>query len=220
MHFAYICRDGENEELRYSIRSLVKNFNNPTIWVVGGKPNWYLGNFIPVADAGNKFSNINNCYSAILSEPKISEEFILMNDDFFILKPEQKYEYHSGLLMDKFVSHANQYGNTSYARALSGAMRELKKRGISEPLNYDIHTPMTFRKALLAQVLDLSLAPRSVYGNLFIKDSINIDDVKIYKNTKSFDLKGSLISTEDNSFGLIKDSIKNIFSNKTQYEKH
>jgi hypothetical protein len=219
MDFVYICRNGENEELRYSIRSLVKNFDNINLWVVGGKPNWYIGNFIDVYDTGNKFTNINNCYSAILNELKISDEFVLMNDDFFILKPEEKYEYHSGFLIDKIISHSNQYGNTAYARALNGALRELKKIGVSKPLNYDIHTPMTLKKALLADVLGLSLAPRSMYGNLFIKDSISIDDVKIYKNTTNVGLSGRLISTEDNSFGLIRDMLKETFLDKTQYEK-
>ena len=71
----------------------------------------------------------------------------------------------------------------------------------------------------MADVLGLSLAPRSMYGNLFIKDSINIDDVKIYKNTTNVGLSGRLISTEDNSFGLIRDMLKETFLDKTQYEK-
>lgn len=219
MDFVYICRNGENEELRYSIRSLVKNFEDINIWVVGGKPNWYSGNFIEVLDSGNKFNNINSCYFKILEEDKISDSFVLMNDDFFILKPEATYKYHSGFLMDKIISHSNQYGNTAYARALSGAIKELKKKGIQNPLNYDIHTPMTFQKALLAEVLDLSLAPRSMYGNLFIKDSFNIDDVKIYKNTKDINLSNNFVSTEDNSFNLIKDKLDQMFKEKTRYEK-
>jgi hypothetical protein len=220
MDFVYICRDGENEELRYSIRSVVKYFKDAVIWVVGGKPNWYSGNFVEVKDSGHKFQNIHDAYVAIAEEKKISNKFILMNDDFFILKNQNFYNYYSGFLKDKIISHSTQYGNTSYARALNGAVRELKIRGIKEPLNYDIHTPMVFEKPLLAQVLGLSLAPRSLYGNLFINDGINIQDVKIYKHTKEFDLNNNFISTEDNSFNLIKDQLSRMFKEKTKYEKY
>lgn len=219
MDFVYICRNGENEELKYSIRSVVKHFKDATIWVVGGKPNWYSGNFIEVGDSGNKFQNINDCYDAITKEDKISNSFILMNDDFFILKHQKFYNYYSGFLKDKIISHSIQYGNTSYARALNSAVRELKIRGVKEPLNYDIHTPMVFEKPLLSQIVGLSLAPRSLYGNLFIKDGINIKDVKIYKDTKEIDLNNNFISTEDNSFSLIKDRLSRIFREKTKYEK-
>ena len=55
MHFVYICKDGENEELRYSIRSVLKNTKDAVIWVVGGKPNWYIGNYIKVIQDQNKY---------------------------------------------------------------------------------------------------------------------------------------------------------------------
>ena len=38
MNFIYICRVGENEELRYSIRSVLNSFPEANIWVIGGKP--------------------------------------------------------------------------------------------------------------------------------------------------------------------------------------
>lgn len=220
MDFVYICKNGDNEELRYSIRSVVKYFKNPNIWVVGGKPDWYSGNFIFVQDIGNKFVNINNAYKAIIKNNKISEDFILMNDDFFILSPKTtEYKFYSGLLQDKIVNHMKQYGNSVYARALKTAVDALKKEGIGSPRNYDIHTPMTFNKAKLAQVIDLSLAPRSVYGNIFIEDGQYMEDVKIYKGTSDINFDSGLISTEDNSFYLIKEYLEEKFKNPTCFEK-
>lgn len=218
MDYVYICRSGENEELRYSIRSIIKYCNVTNVWVVGNKPDWYIGNFISVKDIGNKFQNINNCYKEIINNKNISENFILMNDDFFILsKNTNSWNYYSGKLKDKITNHISISGNSSYARALKGALKELKKRGIEEPINYDIHTPMAFTRANLAQVIDLSLAPRSMYGNIFVKDSINIEDVKIYKN--SIDLfYNDFISTEDNSFKIIEKQLQTLFPNATKYE--
>jgi hypothetical protein len=218
MDFVYLCRDGENEELRYSIRSVVSNFNDVVIWVVGGKPDWYCGNFIEVPQDSDKFKNqINNLKAAIYNKT-ILNNFVLMNDDFFILFPEDSYKYYSGLLEDKITNHMYINGNSSYAITLITAMKLLKKKGISQPLNYDIHTPMTLNKALLAQVIDLSTSFRSVYGNLFIKDGIEIDDVKIYKREKDINFDTNFISTEDNSFDLIKDKLEEMFPNPSIYE--
>lgn len=218
MDFVYICRSGQNEELRYSIRSVVKYFKSSEIWVVGGKPDWYSGNYIFVEDIGNKFYNINNCYKNIINDNRISNDFIIMNDDFFLLSNNNNYRYYDGIMKDKIISHIELHGNSSYARALKGCVTALKERGIEEPLNYDVHTPMALNKANLAEVLDLSLAPRSMYGNLFISNGINSNDVKIYKHSKNIDLTRDFISTEDNSFSLIKDKLHELFSEPSRFE--
>jgi hypothetical protein len=120
MDFVYICRSGQNEELRYSIRSVVKYFKSSEIWVVGGKPDWYSGNYIFVEDIGNKFYNINNCYKNIINDNRISNDFIIMNDDFFLLSNNNNYRYYDGIMRDKIISHIELHGNSSYARALKG----------------------------------------------------------------------------------------------------
>lgn len=219
MDYVYLCRDGENEELRYSIRSVIKNGNPDNIWVVGGKPDWYIGNFLEVPQDKGKFENQVNSLKEVCSNSDISDDFILMNDDFYILKPVEEYKYYDGLLKDKLNNHTIQYGNSSYARALRGAVKQLQRIGIQEPLNYEVHMPMALNKANLVQVLDLSLSPRSLYGNLFINDGINIKDVKIYKDSKDIDLDNSLISTEDNSFNLIKDKLGLLFPASSIFEK-
>lgn len=219
MDFVYICRSGKNEELRYSIRSVVKNFKDPSIWIVGGKPDWYSGNFIPLDDYGNKFININNCYKAIVKGKNISSDFILMNDDFFILSNKiNSFNYYDGLLKDKIFKHMCISGNSSYARALKGAVEELKKLGIEQPKNYDIHVPMTLNKAKLEQVLDLSLAPRSMYGNMFIENGINIKDVKIYAGEIYDKTNFNFTSTVGRSFLTIKPMLEDLFLKPSQYE--
>lgn len=219
MDFVYICRSGENEELRYSIRSVLKYFSSASVWVVGGKPLWYSGNYIEVKDSGNKFKNINSCYKNIIDNDNISNDFVLMNDDFFILSNTDNYKHYDGLLEDKIINHSSIYGNSSYARALRGCLKALKSQGIHNPLNYDVHTPMTFNKANLAKVIDLSLAPRSMYGNMFINDGLEMKDVKIYKNSIDINLNNDFISTEDNSFNLIKDRLDLLFPNPSIFEK-
>jgi hypothetical protein len=99
MDYVYICRKGENEELRYSIRSVVKNTNCRNVWVIGYKPSWYNGNFVDFPDIATKFNNIINCTKAITDVGAISDDFVLMNDDFFFLKYRNSMPvYHGGPL--------------------------------------------------------------------------------------------------------------------------
>jgi hypothetical protein len=84
MDFVYICKPGDNEELRYSIRSVLYSFPDANIWLVGGKPSWYSGNYIYVDQKHHKYANAINNLHAICDSNEISEEFVLMNDDFFI----------------------------------------------------------------------------------------------------------------------------------------
>lgn len=219
MDYVYLCRNGDNEELRYSIRSVIKNGNPDNIWVVGGKPDWYIGKYLEVLQDRGKFDNQVNSLKNICNNELISDDFVLMNDDFYILEKDQDYKYYDGFLIDRIDSHSARYGNSSYARALRGANKVLLKMGITNPLNYDVHTPMKMSKANLEKVVGLSLSPRSVYGNVFISDGIEIKDVKIYKDSKNINLNNLLISTEDNSFDLIEDTLKKMFPEKSIHEK-
>lgn len=218
MNFVYICRDGDNEELRYSIRSVIKHFPEANILLVGGKPSWYSGPFIKLSDQGNKFESIVNCYKEICKLDSIGD-FILMNDDFFILKRPDSFEHlYDGTLAKKIQRHTNRYGLSKYSRILSHANTTLKKMGIESPLNYDIHTPMLFNKEMLSEILDLSLAPRSLYGNIFGVGGKNIEDVKVYKYSDNADMNSIYLSTEDNSFKRVSERLSEMFNEKTDYE--
>lgn len=220
MDYVYICRSGDNEELRYSIRSVVKNANPDTIWVVGGKPEWYTGKYLEVADTGNKFDNITNCYKALSYLDELSEDFVLMNDDFYILNPIDRVEnMYDGLLSDKIDNHVSVNGMSAYARVLVKAKKQLIANGIENPICYDIHVPMVFNKTMLSYLNHDNNAPRSTYGNMYGIGGINIEDVKVYSRTKDISLdSSSFISTEDNSFYLIKDKLKSMFPDQTIFE--
>lgn len=217
MNFVYICRSGENEELRYSIRSVIKHYPDARIFLFGGKPNWFTGDYIPVADISGKFNNITSCFKAV-SECQEIEDFILMNDDFFIINKINTFEYYyDGLLQTKLENHAREYGLSQYARSLKTGIKALK--GIVEhPINYDIHVPMPMNRERLAGIVDMSTCPRSVYGNYYNVGGVNIKDVKVYKGDKNIP-DADFISTEDNSFEIVYNKIlKDMFVDKTKYE--
>lgn len=226
MDYVYICRDGDNEELRYSIRSVIKNATHDSVWVVGGKPDWYLGNFIQVDDIGNKFENINNCYKVISQASAISNKFVLMNDDFFILGPiGEPPIFHGGSLMAKIERYIAMGGTTKYTRVLMEAYKRLVRLGISDPMDYDIHTPMVVDKTKIESFIDLSYAPRSMYGNLNNVGGKEINDVKIYNPKRDlyeeFDISimKYFLSTEDGSFDAALPFLKQAFPEPSKYER-
>lgn len=217
MDFIYICRDGENEELRYSIRSVLYFYPDASIHIFGGKPKWYNGKYTLVESTGTKFDNINECYRQICNSN--IDTFILMNDDFYIInKPHKFIHYYDGTLEDKIQNHTGRYGLSKYSRVLSDANKKLKKMGIEEPLNYDIHTPMLFETEKLKNIIDLSDAPRSMYGNIYNVGGEKIKDVKIYKHTDNLETNKYFLSSEDNSFNKILELLKTKFKNPAYCE--
>lgn len=229
MDIVYVCRPGENEELRYSIRSIEANLKYDNLWVVGSKPSWYSGNFLPVEDISSKFNNITNCLKIVSNTDQIADEFIFMNDDFFLLdKIDSLPVYHGGPLHEK-VDEYMSLASTNYARLLNKTYQDLVSAGIKDPLDYDIHVPMTMTRSGLKKCLGKAFFPRSGYGNLMNVGGTLIKDVKAYKkgsymSSRSHNPESSslpFISTEDESFYNVYNSIlKDMFKDPSSYESN
>jgi hypothetical protein len=229
MNFVYICRTGDNEELRYSIRSVLNSFPEGLIWVVGGKPDWYCGKYIEVKQDKNTYTNATNNLKAICDSLEISDDFILMNDDFFIMNKVDKIQYfYSGTLDEKILLYQELIGSSSYVNKLITTLNKLQRYNIDQPLDYELHVPFPMNKENLSKVLKKNngLLYRSVYGNLFNVGGLKIEDVKVYDRTgltkKSFDYGNvytDFLSTTDTSFNMIEPLLKEKFSYKSHYEK-
>lgn len=229
MDYVYICRAGDNEELRYSIRSIERNLPDVSVWVVGYKPDWYSGNFIPVEDIGKKFDNIYNALITLCNSENISNEFVLMNDDFFITdKMDSIPVMHGGLLKDKIKEYNKIVAYSLYVRILSQTYSQLVNCGIKEPLDYDIHVPMLMAKDKVKELTQKSFFPRSMYGNLANVGGEEIKDVKTYNLNSLMSVRSSnylasslpFISTEDKSFEKVYDEVlRDMFPEPSSYEK-
>lgn len=226
MDLVYICRKGDNEELRYSLRSIEKNAPGHRVWVVGYKPEWYSGNFISIPDTSTKFNNIRNAMFQVAANPEISEDFVFMNDDFFLIKPIDKFvDYNGGLLIDKIRRYRQINPTSSYVVLLNKTYQYIRRLGIKDPIDYDIHVPMIFNKAKLLELSYMLFQPRSLYGNLYQIVSETITDVKRYASTSYMNelsyvkMEYPFISTEDNSFEHVKKTIlEDMFPEPSQYE--
>ena len=224
MDYVYTCRSGDNEELRYSIRSVLKNAPRGQIWLVGGKPDWYLGNFIEVKPKGNAIENVRTSLRKITESENISEEFVLMNDDFFIMNEVESIDYfYSGTLRDKILTRRSMFRNSLYVNYLDKSYTSISRKGIKEPLDYELHLPMRMEKKKLGEVLDLPGLWRSNYGNIYSVGGTQKADVKIYNNYtflhEHLDQDNSThLSTEDLSFKVLLPRLEKEFPDISPYE--
>jgi hypothetical protein len=228
MDIVYICRDGDNEELRYSIRSVVKNLPHNKIWVVGGKPDWYTGNHIAVSQKRSKYTNARNNLRAICNEARISDSFVLMNDDFYIINKVDSVPYmYAGTLNDKIDQREDVFTGNTYTALLKQTLGSLSRRKKTVILDYELHVPMVMEKKRLAKVLMLSGLWRSVYGNVFDVGGVKIKDVKVYNKRDRLyggsyninNLKYDYISSNDDSFEEVKELVlAKRFRSKSIYE--
>lgn len=231
MNFVYICRGGQNEELRYSIRSVVEFFPDADIWVVGGIPTWYKGKKISIEQNVGKWPNAINNINAIVDSKNIPEEFVFMNDDFFIVnKPDFTRHYHEGPLFEKLERYRKIKMDPNYIKKLGSTYAKLERMGIENPNSYETHTPMVMLKSRLGEVMQYCPPNlwRSLYGNIHQVGGEQIVDVKVYYRDRFLDLSYDylanktfpFISTDDESFIAVKESIlKNKFSKKTKFER-
>jgi hypothetical protein len=229
LDYVYICRDGDNEELRYSIRSVAKYMPPGKIWVVGGKPDWYTGNYIRVAQHKSKYHNARVALKTIARSLEISEDFVLLNDDFFVVQKVNKIKtYHGGELYKKVDRYKDFAPRSIYTGMIDRTLNTLQRaHGILEPLDYELHVPLPMTRGGLMHVLNYSdMLWRSAYGNLFNVGGSQIVDVKIYadshKEYGSYNYKDKVcpyVSTEDASFNFVYHSLlKGLLSEPSPFE--
>lgn len=207
------------------------------IIVVGGKPDWYTGKFIEVETrteqgyvSRNKYQNAKNNIRQIVENDSISSDFILMNDDFYVMKPiDQLQYYHGGLLSDKVALHKRFASNAEYTNVLVRTAQVLDAMGIKDPLDYALHIPMMFNKQKLAEVLIQPIASiRTLYGNMYNVGGRKMGDVKVHPKRNQhapepFDYKNEdsiFLSTADMTFPAVKRNLLDlVFTKPSKYEK-
>ena len=229
MDFVYICRDGENEELRYSIRSVLNSFPEAKVWLVGGKPEWYSGHCVPVEQNSNKYANALKNLKSLCEHPEISDNFVLMNDDFFIIKKINSVDqFYNGLLSDKINRFTQITGSSMYIKKLITTNKKLIDLGIKNPIDYELHTPMPMNKTGLLDVIEKypECLWRSMFGNLYNVGGTQMDDVKIYVNKRHLARSNEItdnsiyMSTEDTSLNVMLDKmLRQMLPEPSIYEK-
>ncbi len=226
MDLVYICRAGENEELRYSLRSAEKNLKFNNLWIVGAAPTWYTGNILEVPQIGQKYAVARKNLKTIVSSDRINNDFVLMNDDFFVMKPTDKVEpWHGGKLSDKVNFRRRTAPNSAYSNLLYETYNILKQKRMPDALDYELHTPLPMTREGLGDVLGYGGLWRSLYSNFNQVGGTEHKDVKIYSTdtpiaNKDLNVEDSqYLSTDDGSFPKLRDTmLSHMFSERSSFE--
>ncbi len=245
MDILYTVREGDNnEELRYSLRSL-KNIPHNRVFIVGYKPSWVKNVIhIPTEQDDLKYSVTTNNIMDACSFSDLSDDFILMNDDFFIMKPMDKINpYHRGEIDDVVELYKKRYDDVSlYVQGMIDTKEYMRELGISSSLSYELHIPMVMNRDKFVDMInrfeaDLPdvavLHKRTLYGNMYNVGGEQRGDVKIYDHNESgwSFLRGDFEKLEDLDFISTDDSvfvpeskvykfITSHFKEKSKYERH
>lgn len=168
-------KEANEIELTYCLRSIEKYLTGyRDIWVIGDKPSLKVKH-LPCSDIqGRKEYSIAWKISHACKCDAISENFIMFNDDHFLLKPldisEIKY-WHNGPLED-----AKERGSGGYRRAVMDTIEKL-----NGGLNYDIHTPIIYNKKHFLRLFTWQeeLCVKSMYCNQMNVEGEFMTDCKL-----------------------------------------
>lgn len=233
----------DNNELRYCLRSIekyLKNYNN--IYIVGEKPdfiNWNNGIFhIPFIEGYHASKNIIDKLIVACSEDKISNDFIMFNDDHFLLQDTTAtnyLEYYDGKLIDRIYSEDSDNWYHSY---LDTTLNTLLEKGSYKLKYYDIHRPIIFNKDKLIEIhnnfdWNKKLLIKTIYCNYHnIKTDYPAQDFKIKEQLSYEEVKRAIWNRSIFSIGdrclkkgfLFKPSgvkllLEQLYSKPSKYEK-
>ena len=171
----------QNRELLYSLRALDKHCKDiGDVWIVGNRPH-FLNNKIKYLWVEDNGSWWQNAYKKTLAaiDAGIGNDFLLMNDDFFMMKDflAEKYPYyHKGEI--------NDHACNKYQEAIVSTKHVLQSLGKSAN-HYGVHCPMRINAEKykeLAQFyegkyINIPVSARCLYGNLFC-EGIKTSDCK------------------------------------------
>ncbi len=227
MDVVYVCRDGENPELRYSLRSL-DNVDHGKVWIFGGAPVWVDQDnvhFRRRMQSGSAYSSTRGHIGAACNTPEVSDPFLLWNDDFFAMREVGEVPlYHRGPLdamLERFATT-----KTLWAKGLRETAHLMEKRGVLEnAVSYDTHLPLIVHKTEMLSALRWAkeartdaIHLRTLYG-VWIGNSVEHPDPKIMKKSGPFP-EGAWLSSGDDTFrSTVEPVLRYLFPDKSHYEK-
>ena len=226
----YPLKDSQtNEELRYSLRSVEKHAKNyGKVITIGGtvagiKPDIA----IPLHQiGGTKYDRVNMTFKEICLNSSISENFVLMNDDFFIMEDvdmSKLKSYYRCSMADYLQIIIDAQCPSAYTERLARASMALELLGLDTKC-YELHIPMLFNKHKLLEVIGAFYGfcgTRSLYGNYHNLKPAKMNDCKIFTKGDNFIKDLPFLSTTDSSFrdGRVGEYIRNQFKEKSKYER-
>jgi len=224
----------DDAEFRYSLRSLA-NMEHGRVWIVGDIPQWVRNvEHIPNRNLPrSRFRNaLDNVLKACTTED-ITDQFILMNDDFFVVqKTGPPAPAHRGPIgaahrrRPPSRRRRSQQG-APWLQGIWDTAELLKRWGIIDPLSYELHMPLVVERAGMAELLtralqegaSVNLQQRTLYGNAHHIGGDVTTDVKVAPGAHTLP-PGPFVSTNNRSFarGWVGQHIRKRFATPGPYE--
>lgn len=227
MDVVYPNRDGENLELRYSLRSLV-NVEHDRVWVFGGAPAWL--NLETVThqkrmQGGSPYASTRGHIAAACNTPEVSDPFMLWNDDFYAMHYLAEMPvYHRGSLEALLDEHAKS--KTPWAKGLRETAVLLGDAMETTVRSYDLHVPLVIRKTEMLEALRWAkkaridaIHLRTLYGVVADLDGVELQDPKMMRRTDPFPRGPWLSSSNDTFRSAVEPVLRYLFPDKSPYEK-
>jgi len=187
----YTIREGEdNEELRYSLRSL-QNISHGNVFIAGYCPSWVTNVIhIPTTqhELGGKYHNAKNNLATACADERLGEFFILMNDDFFIMEKVDKLPiYHRGSLKRLRQIYYDKFGGGDYLFGIDVTIDLLEDIGTVGDVNsYEMHIPLLMEKSKRNELTKLfehsnhKYHTRTLYAQMYGLQGEESHDFKVY----------------------------------------
>lgn len=217
------CRPGPNEELRYALRSL-QNLPHRNVWIIGGMPDWVRGvRFYEYPRSTTKYETTTQHLRTACLHPEISDPFILMNDDFYVMRPQRSLPaLNRGTVAQVIAEHEQRCIQSAYVDGMRATLARLEQHGHMNPLSFELHVPLTIRKRAMLSALDICagipvMHKRTAYAALAGIEGRTMKDVKVYEAGAPIPT-GAFLSSADNTFDYLRPTLEAAFPNPGPYE--
>lgn len=185
----------DNNEIRFSLRAIEKNLQEyRNIWIVGERPDWLRNiNHIPYPDEliNNADGNIARKVLRVCQEEELTDDFLFINDDHFIIKPTIASEippYHKGDL----AKLPEEYFQQAFWRGRLFRTKNVLLSKNLTALHFDCHAPIVMNKRRFPEVMSqfdfekgMGYTMKSLYGNVVYGNSaprLRGEKVTLFKN--------------------------------------
>lgn len=231
----YFVKDNrENEELVYSIRSVVKNFPYRHIVIYGTQPtNLQVDKYYHVVQGGwTKWDRVQKMVIKACMNNNLTENIWLFNDDFYVIQPITEYCYYTNGKLNTIIKYlVKRFGyETAYARMLKHTEGVLKKNGLTTD-SFATHTPMLINRKHFIECMEKMPGVRgfrSLYGNYeqcthnlpypLVKEK----DIKVRDEKEEIRTNIPFLSSSDKTFEAnekMRMFLFGMFKDKTKYER-
>jgi hypothetical protein len=227
MDIVYANRDGDNPELRYSLRTL-ENIEYDRVWVFGGAPSWLNRDTVEYRhrmQGGSPYSSTRGHIAAACNVAEVSDPFLLWNDDFYAMHPVGRVPiYHRGPL--DILLKENAASKTPWAKGLRATAALMEKRGLMDAMSYDVHLPLVIHKTEMREALRWAKSVhvdavhlRTLYGAIADIGGVEHPDPKMLRKHHPFPQGAWLSSGNDTFRSAVEPVLRYLFPGKSPYEK-